>query len=150
MTHDAEHGAIVVEPFAAIKDLTGGREIVDTAATFARLGELLASSGLRATLQVHLLDQADRHDEADPHKSSFTVKLVDKKATTGTRALSKADVELITTPETWLEIARGELPPHEAFFSGRMRVRGNVGLAQDMLKHIADSPGRTHHCHGAG
>ena len=71
-----------------------------------------------------------------------------EKATVSTGPADKPDLELIMAPETWWEVASGRLAPHEAFSSGRMRVRGDTDLAQDVLKHAAASPGPTHLCRG--
>ena len=128
--------------FAALKDLTAGAEkgIEDT---FKRLGQLLAPSGLRATLQVCLL-----HGPTGQSPSYFKLVLTAGKATISSTPAKKPDVELIMTPETWLQIAAGKAPPHQAFLSGRMRVRGNTDLAQRMLTYVAAGPGRTHLCMG--
>lgn len=126
--------------FAVIKDLTGsGRK--DVPKTFERLAELLHASGIRGSLQVQVLE-----DEAGEKKSYVNVKLGAGQQKTSTRALSKPNVELITHPETWMEIASGQLAPIEAFLQGRMRVRGNTTLALKMLRHVAGSPGRTYLC----
>jgi putative sterol carrier protein len=126
--------------FAVIKDLTGsGRN--DLPKTFERLAELLGESGIRGSLQVQVLE-----DEAGKKKSYVNVKLGTGQPQSSTRALAKPNVELITRPETWMEIAGGRLAPIEAFLQGRMRVRGNTMLALKMLKHVAGSPGRNYLC----
>src|SRR6185437_8631748 len=43
------------------------------------------------------------------------------------------DVEVITSPETWLAIASGHLAPLDAFTGGRMRVRGDYQLARQIM-----------------
>jgi putative sterol carrier protein len=59
---------------------------------------------------------------------------------------AKPTVEVITTPEIWKEIASGRLAPHDAFLEGRMRVRGDVRVAQRMVKHLAGAEGLTSVC----
>jgi len=129
--------------FAVIKDLTapGPRDI---AKTIDRLGELLAPSQRRATFQLRLV-----HDTAGEQASCVKLVLDAGKAATSSEPVDNPDVEIITTPDTWWEIATGKLAPHDAFLGGRMRVRGDTRIAQDMLKQVAASPeGRTHLCTG--
>ena len=129
--------------FAMIKDLTapGPRDI---AKTIDRLGELLAPSQRRATFQLRLV-----HDTAGDQTSCVKLVLDAGKATTSSEPVDNPDVEIITTPDTWWEMATGRLAPHEAFLGGRMRLRGDARRAQDMLKQVAASPeGRTHLCTG--
>ena len=118
----------------------------DVAKTLERLGELLAPSRLHATLQLQLV-----HDNVGDKTSSVRLILEGEKTRTSSERADDFDVEIITTPETWWEIATGKLAPHDAFLTGRMRVRGNTRMAQNMLKQAAASPpGRTHLCTGAG
>jgi putative sterol carrier protein len=114
------------------------------AKTIDRLGELLAPSQIRAIFQLRLV-----YDTAGDQTSCVKLVLDAGKATTSSEAVDDPDVEIITTPDTWWEIATGKLAPHEAFFGGRMRLRGDARIAQDMLKQVAASPeGRTHLCTG--
>jgi putative sterol carrier protein len=108
--------------FALIKDLTGsGRK--DVPKTFEKLMELLGASGIRGSLQLQVLE-----DEAGEKKSYVNVKLGAGQQKMSTRSLSKPNVELITRPATWMEIASGRLAPIEAFLQGKMRVRGIPGI----------------------
>jgi putative sterol carrier protein len=95
------------------------------AATFDRVAEILGEVQRRPLqLQFSLVDGGTEEPVA------WTV-AVDKDGGKAAQRLSKKpDVEIITREETWWEIANGELPPLEAFVSGRMRVRGNIGLAK--------------------
>jgi SCP-2 sterol transfer family len=126
--------------FAVIKDLRDGKK-VNASHTVARLGELLGSSGLRGTVQLRLVDHSTGKEQ-----SLLNVTLDGSKAKTGTGSIDKPDFELITTPETWSEIASSQLPPILAFLTGRLRVRGDVRLAQVMHRHLAEGPGRTYLC----
>src|ERR1700690_3474072 len=128
--------------FAVLKDLTAGVKS-DPRSTFDRLAELLAPSKLRGTLQIWLVS-----DEPSQAESCFRLTSAAKKWSVSTAAAKKVNVELAMKPEVWSQIASGRLAPHDAFLSGRMRVRGNTALAQEMLKHLAGSSGRTHLCLG--
>lgn len=132
----------VKRDFAVIKDLRVGQD-GSPSRTVERLGELLAGSGIRAIFQLRLLDSASGKE-----KSVVNVAIDSKSSKPGTTAVEKADVEILTTPETWSEIASGQLPPILAFLTGRMRFRGDSGLAQEMHRHLAGGAGRTHLCGG--
>ena len=126
--------------FAVIKDLRVGKRD-SSSQTIARLGDLLGPSGIRGTLQLRLLDNATGKEQ-----SLLNVTLNGAKARAGTRSIEKPNVEIVTTSETWSEIASGRLPPILAFLTGRMRVRGDVRMAQVMHRHLAAGPGRTYLC----
>jgi len=124
--------------FATIQNLAASGER-DVAKALHRLGELLAPSQLHATFQLQLV-----HDTVGEQTSSVRLMLADGKATISSERIDNPDVEIITTPETWWEIATGKLGPQDAFFSGRMRLRGDTRVAQNMLKVVASPKGETH------
>jgi putative sterol carrier protein len=129
--------------FAVMKDLTKGSR-TSAAEITKKLGEELASAKARGTLRLRLLEGGDL-----AKASVFDIALAGAKGAkgkSGAKAPGKATVELITTPETWGEIASGQLAPHDAFLGGRMRVRGNVFTAQRLFKHVAGSEGLTFMC----
>jgi putative sterol carrier protein len=80
-----------------------------------------------------------------PQKESFTVALKDGQAKAESNA-KKVDLEIITTPDTWLQIALGKLAPLDAFTGGKMRVRGDQSLGQRIMKQLAAGEGRTAFC----
>jgi putative sterol carrier protein len=80
-----------------------------------------------------------------PQKESFTVAIKDGAAKLENNA-QKVDLEIITTPETWLAIAQGKLAPLDAFTGGKMRVRGDQTLGQRIMKRLAAGEGRTAFC----
>jgi len=123
--------------FAAIKDLTRGGK-ASAAETAKNLGEQLGASKAKGTLRLSLMEGGNA-----ANTTSYDVPLGGAKAKA---AKAKPVIELITTPETWMEIASGRLAPHDAFLGGRMRVRGNAFTAQRLLKHIAGTEGRTFLC----
>jgi putative sterol carrier protein len=84
--------------------------------------------------------------EAVSDASAFSVTFGAEKGKSTAKAALNRTVETITTPETWAEIAGGRMAPHDAFFSGRMRVRGSVALAQTLIQHAAGSDGITSLC----
>jgi len=49
-----------------------------------------------------------------------------------------ADVILVMRPETWMQIAQGQLAPYEALYAGRLRVGGNFEAAKAITRHLSD------------
>jgi putative sterol carrier protein len=125
--------------FATIKDLTrGGKATI--AETAKNLVEELAGSKTKGIFRLSLIAGKEKGPAV------YDVPLGRAKAKGTTKASAKPTVELITTSETWIEIASGRLAPHDAFLGGRMRVRGNAFTAQRLLKYLAGSEGRTFLC----
>lgn len=124
--------------FATLKNLTSAGNSPEQ--TLTRLAELLAPSKIKGTLQLRLLR------EGKMEGSSVSSVAIGAAKTKGGAKAAKPTVEVITTPETWSEIASGRLAPHDAFLGGRMRVRGDASAAQRMLKHLAGSEGLTSVC----
>ncbi len=129
--------------FAVLKDLRSKGQ-ASPEETIKRMGELLSKSNIKGTFHLRIVDGGSVADAP-----VFSVNLGGAKAAkakAGAKAATKSTVEVITTSATWSEIASGRLAPHDAFLGGRMRVRGNAGLAQRMLKHLAGDEGSTFLC----
>jgi putative sterol carrier protein len=93
----------------------------DTATSVRRFGELLAagspvSVGLRlanGTQQaIHLRTDGDATDRSAP------------------------DLEIITSEGTWHRIASGQLEPMAAFIAGELRFRGEVAVANRVVRQL--------------
>jgi hypothetical protein len=56
--------------------------------------------------------------------------------------VGRADLEILTTPEVWTAIAAGRMSPLAAFGTGKLRVRGDIGLARQMARRL-----RSHGAH---
>ena len=50
-----------------------------------------------------------------------------------------ADLEVVLRDHTWLEIVSGETSPIAAFLEGKLRVRGDVALARDLVERLKAS-----------
>jgi SCP-2 sterol transfer family len=101
-------------------------------ASVHRLAELLESFGESADINLQFVGITGTqgwHVTMEPGQAAAREDLVEN-----------ADLELIMRLDTWTEIASGSLSPLVAFGSGRMRVRGDVGLAKRLLRHLATSP----------
>jgi putative sterol carrier protein len=124
--------------FALLKDLrVKGSDKPE--ATFARLGELLKSSKTHGVLQLRLVD-------GNGQETLIRTSVGQTKGKSGAQAKAKPRIEIITTAETWTEMAAARLSPIDAFLGGKMRVRGDPALAQTLLREAAGSAGRTHLC----
>ena len=123
--------------FACLKDLTDGGKAGLTDG-FTAMAALLESAGFDIGMEFQI--------RVGETFQAFSLRVADARSAAGTGSLPDADVVVITTEETWQEIARGGLSPLEAFGAGRMRLRGDTRLAVKALKHLAGTPGRTEIC----
>jgi putative sterol carrier protein len=103
--------------------------VSDLGKTFSRAAELLADSKEHATLQFRIVGDAP---------GCWTIVLDGS----GARAIAdtpaaKPDFEIVTSTATWQEIADGKLAPLRAFTQGRMRVRGNFSLGEQVLQRLS-------------
>uniref|UniRef100_A0A8C8YJ19 17-beta-hydroxysteroid dehydrogenase 4 n=1 Tax=Prolemur simus TaxID=1328070 RepID=A0A8C8YJ19_PROSS len=53
-------------------------------------------------------------------------------------AKGSADTTIILSDEDFMEVVRGNLDPQKAFFSGRLKARGNIMLSQKLQKLLKD------------
>lgn len=116
--------------YFTLKKLTGPQQ--NTAeSTFKKMEAALQSGEIAGKFQFQIL----KGDEPsffyfDARKTGAKLNL--KKA-------DKPDFEIITTEETWLQIANGVLSPLRAFLENKMRVRGKVELGEMFLKQFSKS-----------
>jgi putative sterol carrier protein len=123
-------------PFAKLKPLAR-IEHQQTAASFDQMAKSLHGATFSGVARFVLVD--------DTGSESFTVAIERGTAKVVTEA-KKIDFEIITSPETWLDIAAGKLAPLDAFTRGQMRVRGNHTLGQRIMKKLAADAGRLEFC----
>jgi putative sterol carrier protein len=77
---------------------------------------------------------------------TFSLRVTDGRPTAGAEPAADAHIGLLTTEETWNEIAAGRLSPLDAFGDGKLRLRGDTRLASRLLEHLAGTPGRVQIC----
>jgi putative sterol carrier protein len=123
--------------FIKFKPLVDAVTSSQLVASFDRLAELLKGASFSGNARITLV--------GGPQTQSFTVSLQKGSAKVDSDA-KKADFEIITTPETWLVIAQGDLAPLDAFTQGKMRVRGDYRLGQRIMKRLAANDGRSTFC----
>jgi putative sterol carrier protein len=99
---------------------------------------LLKNSAEKGRVQFRILDK-DRHHYWNLllHAKGCSVRPV---------KVNKPDLEIVTTVETWRQMAGGKLSPLIAFVRGKMRVRGDEKLGKRLLKELASSEGKTDIC----
>lgn len=69
-----------------------------------------------------------------------------KQIAIGREPHDKPDIEILARAETLLKIAEGKISPIEALGTGRMRIRGDLELAERFYKRLAADKGRTYPC----
>jgi putative sterol carrier protein len=103
------------------------------------MSKALAGSSVLGVARFRLLSGSD--------EQTFTIVMEKGTArTVSTATEHNVDFEIITTPETWIEIARGALAPLEAFTNGRMRVRGDIKVGQAIMHRLSSPTGRMDFC----
>lgn len=100
--------------------------ISTTASTEAVFQTMLASfhpeaaEGVTATYQFDL---------TGPAGGQWWVRVADGQARLGQGVQDDPSVTFIASTEDYIQIARGELDAMMAFFQGRLKIKGDVGLA---------------------
>jgi SCP-2 sterol transfer family len=128
-----------MKKYATVRRLTGPRD-ADIAPTFRRMAELLRNCRATGALRCTILSGAKSR--------SWTLELRDRDCRLRSESKTAPDLEIITREETWLEIARGDLSPLDAFMKGRMRILGDTALGSRLLQHVAGSDGAVSICGG--
>jgi putative sterol carrier protein len=111
----------------------------ELATTFQRVAEILSKTrnGRPLQLQFSILDK----NSEEP--TQWSVAITKEGGAVAQKAAESPDVEIITTADTWWQIADGRLSPLEAFITGRLRVRGNIERAKRVfLVDLASAPGK--------
>ena len=99
-------------------------------------GFLSAIEGVGVSLQFGVRDGPERSD------TSYYVKVADGSAAIKIGTIRKADVSVTTDYTTAAAISRGDLNIQMAFFSGKLKVAGNLAklmLHQAALGNLAEA-----------
>ena len=123
-----------VAPFPDLLAQAGG----DLEASFAQVARLMGRGRQEAVIRFTMSPAAG---DAAPDAGPGTVRRFHLGVTTQTCAViagdvSRADLEILTTADVWAEIAAGRLSPLAAFGAGKLRVRGDIGLARVMARRL--------------
>ncbi len=123
--------------YVTIRSLLG-RKKADVEGTFERLAELLKDSADKGSIQFRIVDKEQPR--------FWNLRLEAQGCTVHLDRIDKPNLEIITTADTWLQIAGGKLSPLIAFACRKMRIRGDEKLGKRLLKQLASSAGRTDIC----
>lgn len=119
-----------ISEFARLKAFAKSRD--DPGAALKSLAGALSKLPAAINLHVQLVSGADgdavEHWHVQGGKSAKALRQKPK----------KSDVVVIMRPETWMQIAQGQLAPYEALYTGKLRVGGDLEAAQALVKHLTD------------
>jgi len=117
--------------FARLKPLAEAGD--DPAKGLQKLAQALIDYGRPVRLHVRLISGQD--EESVEH---WEVQGGSKDAKAQRKEPEDADVILVMRPETWAQIAQGQLAPYEALFAGELRVGGDFAEAKALTRHLSD------------
>jgi hypothetical protein len=124
-----EEGATI--GFACLRTMARPQD--DAAKSISQLSKALSGLGNPVRLHIGLVSGADggkvQHWDVQGGAKSGKVKRGKPR---------NADVVVLMRPETWAEIAQGQLAPYEALYSGKLRVGGDFEMAKAIVKHLTD------------
>jgi putative sterol carrier protein len=113
--------------FAPLRTLARPQD--DAAKSINQLSKALSGFGKPVRLHIGLVSGTDGERVQHWDVKSGKVKKGKPK---------EADVVVVMRPETWADIAQGQLAPYEALYSGRLRVGGDFEMAKAIVKHLTD------------
>jgi hypothetical protein len=123
LTGDEQHRR---RAFAVMTALVDPDDDIDRA--FVRLAELIGPGEAHADVRFSLLGP-----EGTTHRY---LRLGPDGAAVQQSGPARPDLEFLLRSETWESIGRGDLSLLEAFLTGRLRVRGDVGLAKSLSRRL--------------
>lgn len=118
-------------PFARLKPLAGERD--NSAKGMDKLAKALSDYGSPVRLHIRLI--TGENGEGVEH---WEVQGGSKNAKAQRKEPKDADVVLVMRPETWVQIAQGQLAPYEALYTGKLRVGGDFEAAKAITRHLTD------------
>jgi putative sterol carrier protein len=118
-------------PFARLRTLAGPQD--DAAKSLDQLSKVL--SGLSKPVRLHIRLVSGTDGEIVEH---WEVQGGSKNGKAKKGEPKNADVVVVMRPETWGQIAQGQLAPYEALYSGKLRVGGDFEIAKAIVKHLTD------------
>jgi putative sterol carrier protein len=122
---------VAAVPFARLRALCRPQD--DAAKSFEQLSKALSSFGKPVSLHIQLVSGSDGETV-----EQWVVQGGSKSGKAKKGAPKKADVLVVMRPETWAQIAQGQLAPYEALYTGRMRVGGDFEKAKAIVKYLTD------------
>lgn len=118
-----------VSPFARLRTLAGEQD--EPAKGLENLAKALSDYESPVRLHVRLITGGESVEHWEVQGGSKNAKAQRKKP-------KDADVILVMRPETWTQIAQGQLAPYDALYGGKLRVGGDFEAAKAITKHLSD------------
>jgi hypothetical protein len=118
-------------PFAPLKAIAGERD--DPAKGLQSLGRALSEYPKPLSLLIRLVGA-----EGDESVEDWEVQAGAKNPSARRKEPKNPDVIVVMRPETWMQIAQGQLAPYDALYSGRLRVGGDLEAAKELTQHLTD------------
>ena len=94
--------------------------VAETFATMVTYFNPAAAAGMNKTFQWNI---------TGAEEGKYALKIADGKCELIPGGVDKPDVTFTVSDQDWLKIADGKLDPQSAFFSGQLKVAGDIGLA---------------------
>lgn len=126
----AREGLATPVQFARLRPLVTGAK-PDLAASLKSLSQALGDYGSRVRIHIHFMESGEKVDHWEVEGGSAKGKVRHGRP-------EAADVHVVMRPETWAQIANGQLAPYEALFSGKLRVGGKLETAKSITQHLSD------------
>jgi len=117
-----------LSPFARLKPLAQQQD--DPAKALEKLAQALSNYGSPVRLHVRLVG-GDSVEHWEVQGGSKNAKAQRKEP-------KNADVIVVMRPETWTQIAQGQLAPYDALYAGKLRVGGDFEAAKAITEHLSD------------
>ena len=121
----------VLSDFAARWPQLGGTGKRDASGAFDEIAKRLGKSKRAALIRITL--------HSGDALESWSLAMKSGRCKVSRDDGGKADLELITTPETWAGITSGRLSLLEAFGAGSIRVRGDLELARVLARRVREA-----------
>jgi len=94
--------------------------VAETFATMVTYFNPAAAAGMNKTFQWNI---------TGAEEGKYALKVADGECELIPGGVDKPDVTFTVSDQDWLKIAEGKLDPQSAFFSGQLKVAGDIGLA---------------------
>jgi hypothetical protein len=123
-----------VAPFPDLLAQAGG----DLEASFAQVARLMGRGRRAAFIRFTISPAAGQAapDTGPDTARRFQLGITTQTCTVIADDVGRADLEILTTADVWTAIAAGRVSPLAAFGAGKLRVRGDIGLARQMARRL--------------
>jgi putative sterol carrier protein len=71
-------------------------------------------------------------DLSGAHPGKWFLKIADGKAESGKGEVEKPNLTMSADSQDWVKISLGKMDPTSAFMSGKLKIKGDMGLAMKM------------------